>query len=148
MTRLGGVGKEITFLRNLIKIGRFTFRVQKFNSLFSLVTERDFVISLIFSCLSQNFPQPSVLGAIMKENLVLNFPLQRLDATRRPLRVPILLWLFCVVLRVILGCLTSLLPSSSYSHVMVTRPSYFVRVPSYFEALWYPHLYFDHKSNI
>ena len=30
----------------------------------------------------------------------------------------------------------------------VTRPSYFVRVPSYFEALWYPHLYFDHKSNI
>ena len=25
----------------------------------------------------------------------------------------------------------------------VTRPSYFVRVPSYFEALWYPHLYFD-----
>ena len=30
----------------------------------------------------------------------------------------------------------------------VIRPSYFVRVPSYFEALWYPHLYFDHKSNI
>ena len=30
----------------------------------------------------------------------------------------------------------------------VTRPSYFVRVPSYFEALWYPHLYFDRKSNI
>ena len=30
----------------------------------------------------------------------------------------------------------------------VSRPSYFVRVPSYFEALWYPHLYFDRKSNI
>ena len=30
----------------------------------------------------------------------------------------------------------------------VTRPSNFVRVQSYFEALWYPHLYFDHKSNI
>ena len=30
----------------------------------------------------------------------------------------------------------------------VIRPSYFVKVPSYFEALWYPHLYFDHKSNI
>ena len=30
----------------------------------------------------------------------------------------------------------------------VTRPSYFVRVPSYFEALWYPHSYFDRKSNI
>ena len=30
----------------------------------------------------------------------------------------------------------------------VTRPSYFVRVPSYFKALWYPHLYFDLKSNI
>ena len=30
----------------------------------------------------------------------------------------------------------------------VTRPSYFVRVPSYFEALWPPHLYFDRKSNI
>ena len=27
-------------------------------------------------------------------------------------------------------------------------PSYFVRVPSYFEALWYPQLYFDRKSNI
>ena len=26
--------------------------------------------------------------------------------------------------------------------------SYFVRVPSYFEVLWYPHLYFDDKSNI
>ena len=32
--------------------------------------------------------------------------------------------------------------------VKVTRPSYFVGVPSYFEALWYPHLYFDRKSNI
>ena len=30
----------------------------------------------------------------------------------------------------------------------VTRPSYFVRVPSCFEALWYPHPYFDRKSNI
>ena len=30
----------------------------------------------------------------------------------------------------------------------VTRASYFVRVPSYFEILWYPHLYFDLKSNI
>ena len=30
----------------------------------------------------------------------------------------------------------------------VTRPSYFVGVPSYFEAFWYPHLYFDRKSNI
>ena len=32
--------------------------------------------------------------------------------------------------------------------VKVTRPSYFVAVPSYFEALWYPHLYFNRKSNI
>ena len=30
----------------------------------------------------------------------------------------------------------------------VTRPSYFVRVQSYLEALCYPHLYFDHKSNM
>ena len=30
----------------------------------------------------------------------------------------------------------------------VTPLSYFVGVPSYFEALWYPHLYFDCKSNI
>ena len=29
----------------------------------------------------------------------------------------------------------------------VTRPSIFGRVPSYFEALWYPHLYFYRKSN-
>ena len=30
----------------------------------------------------------------------------------------------------------------------VTRPSYFVAVQSYFETLWYPHLYFNSKSNI
>ena len=32
-------------------------------------------------------------------------------------------------------------------HVKVTRPSFFGGVPSYFEALWYPHLYFYRKSN-
>ena len=29
----------------------------------------------------------------------------------------------------------------------VTRPRYFWEVPPYFEALWYPHLYFYRKSN-
>ena len=29
----------------------------------------------------------------------------------------------------------------------VTRPSFFGGVPSYFKALWYPHLYFYRKSN-
>ena len=29
----------------------------------------------------------------------------------------------------------------------VIRPSFFGGVPSYFEALWYPHLYFYRKSN-
>ena len=29
----------------------------------------------------------------------------------------------------------------------VTRPSFFGGVPSYFEALWYSHLYFYRKSN-
>ena len=29
----------------------------------------------------------------------------------------------------------------------VTRPSFFGGVPSYFEALWYPHLYCYRKSN-
>ena len=29
----------------------------------------------------------------------------------------------------------------------VTRPSFFEGVPSYFEALWYSHLYFYRKSN-
>ena len=28
----------------------------------------------------------------------------------------------------------------------VTRPSFFGGAPSYFEALWYPHLYFYRKS--
>ena len=37
---------------------------------------------------------------------------------------------------------------AKYEAIKVTRPSYFVRIPSYFEVLWYPHLYFDHKSNI
>ena len=32
--------------------------------------------------------------------------------------------------------------------IKVTRPSYFVKVPSYFETVWYPYLYFDLKSNI
>ena len=36
----------------------------------------------------------------------------------------------------------------SISMFKVTRPSYFVRVPSYFETFGYPHLYFDRKSNI
>ena len=29
----------------------------------------------------------------------------------------------------------------------VTRPSFFGGVPSYFEALWHPHLYFYRKFN-
>ena len=29
----------------------------------------------------------------------------------------------------------------------VTQPSFFGGLPSYFEALWYPHLYFYQKSN-
>ena len=32
-------------------------------------------------------------------------------------------------------------------NVKVTRPSFFGGAPSYFEALWYPHLYFYRKSN-
>ena len=32
-------------------------------------------------------------------------------------------------------------------HIKVTRPSFLGGVPSYFEALWYPHLYFYRKSN-
>ena len=32
-------------------------------------------------------------------------------------------------------------------HLKVTRPSFFWGVPSYFEALWYPHFYFYRKSN-
>ena len=31
--------------------------------------------------------------------------------------------------------------------IKVTRPSFFGGVPSYFEARWYPHLYFYRKSN-
>ena len=31
--------------------------------------------------------------------------------------------------------------------VKVTRPSFLGGIPSYFEALWYPHLYFYRKSN-
>ena len=47
----------------------------------------------------------------------------------------------------ILGFLFSTKNSLTYG-VKVTRSSYFVWVPSYVEALWYPHLYFDRKSNI
>ena len=36
---------------------------------------------------------------------------------------------------------------SYFSIIKVTRPSFFGAVPSYFEALWYPHQYFYHKSN-
>ena len=34
-----------------------------------------------------------------------------------------------------------------YRALKVTRPSFFGGVPSYFEALWYPHLYFYRESN-
>ena len=33
------------------------------------------------------------------------------------------------------------------TYFKVTRPSFFGGVPSYFEPLWYPHLYFYRKSN-
>ena len=33
------------------------------------------------------------------------------------------------------------------AELKVTRPSFFCGVPSYFEALGYPHLYFYRKSN-
>ena len=51
-------------------------------------------------------------------------------------------WRFCLN-RVTCTCTLSLLLI-----IKVTRTSYFVRIPSYFEALWHPHLYFDCKSNI
>ena len=37
--------------------------------------------------------------------------------------------------------------AQSFYCFKVTRPSFFGGVPSYFEALWYPHLYFYRKSN-
>ena len=37
-----------------------------------------------------------------------------------------------------------ILPTDAFK---VTRPSFFGGIPSYFEALWYPHLYFYRKSN-
>ena len=33
------------------------------------------------------------------------------------------------------------------ANVKVTRPSFFGGVPSYFEALWYPHLYFYRRMD-
>ena len=32
-------------------------------------------------------------------------------------------------------------------HLQVTRPSFFGGIPSYLEALWYPHIYIYRKSN-
>ena len=46
------------------------------------------------------------------------------------------------------GHFSSLKEALVHPRLKVTRPSYFLRLPSYFEALWYPHLYFDQKSNI
>ena len=37
--------------------------------------------------------------------------------------------------------------SGKHGPFKVTRPSFFGGLPSYFEALWYPHLYFYRKSN-
>ena len=37
--------------------------------------------------------------------------------------------------------------NNNFGTFKVTRPSFFGGVPSYFEALWYPHLYFYRKSN-
>ena len=37
--------------------------------------------------------------------------------------------------------------ATQYVAVKVTRPSFLRGIPSYFEALWYPHLYFYCKSN-
>ena len=38
-------------------------------------------------------------------------------------------------------------PTAIFKDFKVTRPSFFGRVPSYFEALWYPYLDFYRKSN-
>ena len=40
-----------------------------------------------------------------------------------------------------------LISPDSPVRIKVTRPSFFWGVPSYFEALWYPRLYFYRKSN-
>ena len=116
VTRLWRVGEEITFLRNLIKIGRFTFRLQKFNSVFSLARERDFVISLISSCCLKTF-----LRLVFSEQWWKKISSKFYRATSWrdswALHVSILLWLLRIGLRVILGCLTSLLPPSLCSNV-------------------------------
>ena len=46
-----------------------------------------------------------------------------------------------------LHALLSLRWHTDLNGLKVTRPSFFWGVPSYFEALWYPHLYFYGKSN-
>ena len=45
------------------------------------------------------------------------------------------------------GSTQNLLFSQMQRLFKVTRPSFFGGVPSYFEAVWYPHLYFYRKSN-
>ena len=117
VTRLWLVGEEITFLRNLIKIGRFTFRVQKFNSVFSLVRERDFVISLISSCCLKTFLSLVFLRAMMKKRISSKFYRATSWRDSWALGVSILLWLLLVGLHVIFWCLTSLLPPSLRSNV-------------------------------
>ena len=44
-------------------------------------------------------------------------------------------------------CSDQLVVFNLISPVKVTQPSFLGGVPSYFEALWYPHLYFYRESN-
>lgn len=112
VTRLWGVREEITFLRNQIE--RFTFRVQKVSSVFSPVRERDFTdLFLVVSKLSS--AQCSRSHNERKISSEFSPATSRRDS-QAP-RVSILLRLFPVGLRVLVGCLTSPLPPSSCSHV-------------------------------
>ena len=46
------------------------------------------------------------------------------------------------------GDITANIDLKNSYNIKVTRPSFLGGVPSYFEALWYPHLYFYRNSNI
>ena len=50
-------------------------------------------------------------------------------------------------LHIYVSSLKPLIMSGFCQAIKVTRPSFFGGVPPYFEALWYPHLYFYRKSN-
>ena len=124
-------------LRNLPKIRKYLTRESSEIAVHAFITSKlEYCNSLLYSCRKTH---------LKKVQYVQNTAARTVTQTRKFDHItPVLFdlhWL-PVSYRIVFNILLLVFKS-----LKVTRPSFFGGVPSYFEALWYPHLYFYRKSN-